>query len=397
MDNKNTKTVGSPDTKSKRLIIIFTAIFLGAVLLFGIVLGTVALIRNSRSYLSYKGVAIDGGVANYLAMMAKYEYMSALAASGVDCYDDDYFWQSEADDGRTYKEHLLAECDSYIKRVLVGSYFFDKNAKLTKEDKEKIDEAVKSVLGNFSDREAFDGAAKDSGFDFKDVKRAVKLIYKYNLAQTVIFGHEGEALKSGEFDAELDEFYSGYSYAKLLFIRTEDKFVKDPDSGKIELEKLDEVERELLFDKIERIRYLIGGKGGEVISEDTVDYYIGEFSSDEMNRTSGYYLSPTSSHTLKLNAVYPEVVSAVISAKEESYTEVETEYGVCFIYKTALPTRGYLYPSNDAFFTDFYDLAARRIYFNELVAYSKDVEVKDKYLTVDFVALPYDYRLTVRF
>ena len=397
METKYRKSASARSDGRVRLVIIFTAVFLGVVLLFGMTLGTVAIVRNSTSYLSYRGVSINKGVANYLAMMAKYNYMSALSASGTPSYDDEYFWQSESESGETYGALLQTECDAYIKSVLVGTYFFDKNAKLTSDDKQSIEDAVNAIVGNFADRDAFDTEAETRGFKLRDVRRAVEMIYKYTLAKTVIFGYDGEALKSGEFDSVLDEFYASYSYAKLLFIRTEDKYVTDPDTGRVDLVELDEVERELLNDKIARIRYLISGEGEEIMSENSFDYYINEFSSDEMNRKSGYYLSSASSHSRELNKVYPEVVRAVLSAKEETYTEVETQYGVCFIYKTSLPLRGYIYPSNDSFFTDFYSLAAGYIYSSEILSYSSDVKVKNAYLEIDFLNTYCDYRLAVRF
>ena len=397
MENIKEKEKGALADKNKRLIIIFTAIFLGVILLFGIIAGTIALVRSSGSYLSYRGSVIGEGVSNYLTMMAKYDYMRALLAAGVAASDTAVFWRSETDDGSTYGEVLRAECDAYLKRVLVGAYYFDNNAKLTNDDKKIIEDAVSGIVSNFADRREFDAVAKEYGFTLRDVKKGAELIYKYTLALNVIFGYEGESLKNGAFDDLLDEFYSGYTYVKLLFIRTSDKYVKDNDTGKIDLVELDEVERELVQDKIERIRYLMSGEGNEIISEETLDYYINEYSADEMNRSSGYYLSTTSSHTLKLNEAYPEVVEAALSAKEGKYYEIETDYGVCFMYRGDLPIRGYVYPSNEAFFGDFYSQAAAYIYLKELTKYSKDVKASDDYLGIDPVNVPYDYKLAIRF
>lgn len=396
MENNKVVKESALTDKNKRLIIIFIAAFLGVILLFGIIAGTIAIIRNSNAYLSYRGSIIDEGVANYLAMMAKYDYMRMLVASGIAAYDTVSFWRSEAAEGVTYAEGLRAECDAYIKRVLVGAYYFDNNSKLTKDDKKNIEDAVTALVGNFSDRREFDDMAKEHGFTLRDVKKGAELIYKYTIAKNVIFGYEGESLKSGAFDDLLDEFYSGYTYVKLLFIRTEDKHVKD-DAGRVDLVELDEVEKGFVQDKIERIRYLMSGEGDEIISEDTIDYYIAEFSSDEMNRASGYYLFSTSQHTLNLYEAYPEVVMAALSAKEGSYTEIKTNYGVCFVYKAKLPVRGYIYPSNDVFFGDFYSQAASYIYLKELAEYSKDVKVKDEYLDLDPVYISYDYKLAIRF
>ena len=67
------------------------------------------------------------------------------------------------------------------------------------------------------------------------------------------------------------------------------------------------------------------------------------------------------------------------------------------MYRGDLPIRGYVYPSNEAFFGDFYSQAAAYIYLKELTKYSEDVKVSDEYLEIDPVNVPYDYKLAIRF
>ena len=72
---------------SKKVFRIFTAVFLGLVLLTGLVLGTIAIIRNIRAVMVYKGVYLYKGEANYLTATYKKDFMSTLAKSGIKCTD----------------------------------------------------------------------------------------------------------------------------------------------------------------------------------------------------------------------------------------------------------------------------------------------------------------------
>ena len=108
---KNKKTCGalSSSERSKKVFLIFTAAFLGCVLLVGIVFGTVGIVKSSRAVMRYKNVYLNDGAASYLATSYKYDFMKMLGRSGVDCYDSEFFWESEAEDGKTYGDLLADE------------------------------------------------------------------------------------------------------------------------------------------------------------------------------------------------------------------------------------------------------------------------------------------------
>lgn len=396
---KNQKTVKNESAmpKNKRVIIILTAVFLGLVLLFGIVLGTIAIIRNVRAVMIYKGTIIDRGVANYLAMMGKYSFMTGLAARGIENSDDESFWSKISADGRTYGELLKEETELYMKKVLVGSYLFDRNATLTAIDEANINNAVEAVLYNFGGEDKLNKEAEKLGFDYSDIRKASEMIYKYLVAKDVIFGYDASTLKSGAFNAQCDEFFSTYTHAKLLFIRTEDKLVTNPDTGEVTSEALSDNEKADINSEIERIRYLISGDGDESMSKEEFVRRITLWSEkDSMNIVGGYYLAPTSEDTAKLREIYPEVVNAVYSLEMGEYAEVKTRWGVCFIYRDEPTAAAYALPSMDRFFTDFYTDAATYIYAEELTALSGDVKVKKKFYDIDIIALPYNFRLVVK-
>ena len=133
------------------------------------------------------------------------------------------------------------------------------------------------------------------------------------------------------------------------------------------------------------------------MSEDSFNGYISRWAKrDEMNVEGGYYLATTAYNTSQLKKVYPEVVEAVYSTPKGTYTEVETQWGVCFVYRDEPTPRAYVLPSMDRFFTDFYRDAANYLFHRELSAYSEEVKVDDTY-SEEYNNLPYNFNLVIRF
>ena len=249
---------GNKTGKSKKIFLIFTAIFLGLVLLLGIVLGTVSAIRDSRSVMSYKGIYLEEGVVNYLATSYKYTLMSTLRKLGINCTDTESFWQRKADATKTYADVLRENTDRYVKSVLVGSYMFDRNTKLSRSDKRVIENSISQVLEYKADGDVdkFNEISAPMGFDYDDFEKAAELMYKFEMAQTVIFGYEAAALQSGGFYAECDEYFEeNYSRVRLLIIRTDGELVTDPDTGKETLREYTSEEKAEALAKIEDIAF----------------------------------------------------------------------------------------------------------------------------------------------
>ena len=207
-NEKSREPLGS-EQKSKRLFVIATAAFLCLVLTVAIIFGAVGIVRGQRSVMRYKGIYLQDGVANYLAATYKYDFMSSLKRGGVDSYDSHYFWDSESTDGRTWGEVLTENTEKYLKRVIVGSYLFDRNTRLNKSDKEIIAKAIDEVIEYRADGsvEKFNEMAEEMGFTYRDFVKAAELIYKYEMAEAVSFGYDGSALKSGGFSAECNEYF----------------------------------------------------------------------------------------------------------------------------------------------------------------------------------------------
>lgn len=403
--NKKAKGVLSSSERSKKVFLIFTAAFLGCLLLVGIVFGTIGIVKNSRAVMRYKNVYLNDGVANYLATSYKYDFMKMLGRRGVDCYDSEFFWESEADDGKTYGDLLAESTEKYLSGVIVGSYLFDRNTRLTKEDKAVIKKAIDEVLEYRAggDVDTFNEMAKDKGFTYRDFKSAVEMLYKYEMAESVIFGYDGASLESGGFSLECEAYFeSAYSRVKLMFIRTDGEYATDPETGKQVYSEFDDATKAQIQKKIEHIRILIANAEGDILgeqmNEEAFDWYVqNDYPTGSINDTEGYYFSADSSYTKEFSADAPEVVRLALSMDVGQYAECEVDIGVCFIYKCEIETGAYGRIGLAHFFSDFYENASSYVYSASLDAYALGVNVKDKYDSYAIVSKPYNQELAVVF
>ena len=403
-NNEKSREPLSSEQKSKRLFIIATATFLCLVLTVGIIFGAVGIVKGQSSVMRYKGIYLQDGVANYLAATYKYDFMSALKRGGVDSYDSHYFWDSESTDGRTWGEVLAESTEQYLERVIVGSYLFDRNTRLNKSDKQVIEKAIDEVIEYRADGsvEKFNGMAEEMGFTYRDFVKAAELMYKYEMAEAVIFGYDGSALKSGGFSAECNEYFeSAYSRVMLLIIRTDGELVTDPVTGKEELSEYDETTRAKVEADIAEVRTLIYNWENDVfdrqMSEEAFAWYINEYSTGTVNDTEGYYFSAESSYSLEFAEDAPEVVKLALSTEIGHYTECELDIGVCFIYRRPLESGAYARISLSHFFEDFYVNASSYIYSKSVDAYLSAVTVSTKYNKSAVVTKPYNHELYVKF
>lgn len=385
--------------KSKKVFLIFTAIFLGVVLLAGIVIGTISAIKESRSVMSYKGIYMYEGVANYIAASYKYSFKATLTKLGINGADTESFWSRDAGGGKTLGDVLEENTDRYLKSVLVGSYMFDRNTKLTKNDKEVIENSISQVLEHKAsgDVDKFNELAAPMGFDFDDFERAAELLYKYEMAQTVIFGYDAAALETGLFNAQCDEYYKeNYSRVRLLVIRTDGEWATDPETGKEVLDEYDEAEKAEALAKIQDIREKIAD--GRMNETAFIWHIQNEYPTDQVNDEKGYYFSASSAYSQNFAAEGAlAVVRLALSSDVGEYSECELDIGTCFIYKCELEEGAYASYVLERFFEDFYINAAPTIYADSLVEYFSDVKARDKYDSGAVITLPYNYQLGISF
>ena len=403
-NNTKSKPLGVSAQKSRRVLVIFSAAFLACILIAGIIFGAIGISRRNSSVMSYKGIYLKDGVANYLIATYKYDFMSALTRSGIECYDSAHFWQSETEDGSTWAQVLEENTEDYLKRVIVGSYLFDKSTRLTSSDKAVIEKAIAEVLDYRADGSVarFNEIGETMGFTYRDFEKAAELMYKSEMAEAVIFGYDGSSLENGQFSEECDAYFeSAYSHVKLLIIRTDGELVTDPDTGKQVLSEYDEATRANVEADIARVRELIYNHNNDVeadqMSEDAFDWYINKYKTGTVNDTEGYYFSASSSYSLEFATDAPEVVKLSLSTKIGYYAECELDIGVCFIYRYALEDGAYTRISLEHFFEDFYVHASSYVYTESVNVFLPEISVSERYDASKVVDAPYNHELSVKF
>ncbi|MBR2342938.1 MAG: hypothetical protein IKA64_01635 [Clostridia bacterium] len=385
--------------------VIIAAVIIGLALLFGIVFGTVAIVRSATSLVLYKNVGLDGGVVNYLASTYKQDYLTYLRRDlGItEAADTAEFWSTKSTLGEgSFGEAMTEFVSEKIKRVAVGAYLFDRYSRLTKAERDMIDAAAADVLAREGASErAFNEAAAKYGFKYDDMRRAARLIYKMNTALSVIFGEGGYNLAGGGYTAELEEFLASYSRVKLLYISTE-KGYKRNDKGEYEEYSLSAEEREAALGQIAEVRELIAavGTGDRQMSSVMFDSLIDEHPFNLSYDDTGFYLSPASAYTEGFATAedgrYASVVSTALSLSVGEFGEADIPGGVCFIYRIENETGAYVYSLYSDFFDDFYADAAEYLYDKALSESISGVKIKKKFREIDFYSIPCNWSLAVK-
>ena len=389
--------------KSKKIFLIFTAAFLGCVLAVGIVLGAVTVVKSSGSVMKYKGVYLKEGVANYISASYKHSFINALREEKIDVVDDESFWQSEAYSGKTYGELLTEGTEAYLMRVIIGAYLFDRNSRYTKSDKAIVERAIGEVLDFRAEGSVarFDEIGSEMGFDFDDFERAAVLLYKYEKAEELIFGEEGETLASGSFSAECNEYYkNSYSKVRIMIIRTDGVWEYDEETKKNVFRGYSDVEKERTEAAIVDIREKIADGR---MNEDAFIWHIeNDYPTNTPNDTDGYYFSSGSSYTAQFMEEGAEdgadkIVETALSIGVGEYGECELEIGTAFIYKCALDDGAYADIGVSRFFEDFYKLAKSYVYASSTEVFFSDVKLMKKYVNTNVLTQPRNALLNISF
>ena len=389
-------------TKFNKILLIFVCAFVSLAIIFGGVLGIIMGVKNARAAVRYNGLTMEPEVASFFASYYKSYYMSLLASSGNENVSDTlYFWNSESEEGATYGELLSKNTDLYIKQIMVAVYLFDSYNTLTDAEKETINSVVNDILiykANGS-IEAFNSATERYGFSYDSFIDAATMMYKSVAVKSALYGHDGSNI--AVLPELCEEYLKEYSHVKMLFIRTEDEFLLDEEGNRVSGEEgdvmrpLTEKEREEREAAIADIREYIAAaeNGGDIqMSPELFDSYLKKYdNADNLRHTSGYYLHSSSKYTSGFaSAISVNVVKAALAAEVNSYTEVEWEHGVCFIYKYEPATSAYASSAIDIYFEDFYANASDHFFKKTLDELVPEVEFTEKYLAIDPIYIPYN-------
>ena len=402
--------------RTKKIVIIFVSAFLSAVLLLGIILGSVAIARNASYAVKLESVGMTEGVVNYFVTEFKAEYIKTLNQSGTVVTDNEAFWNSPYLSGNvstsTKGDYLKLYVENSIKSLISANLIFDKYSKLSKDDKNNIAIAVNEILTYRAggSKEQFDANAEQYGFDYKDFKKGIEMLYKANVAASRVFGSDGANVRS--FPEFCDEFFTGsdkltgYTRAKIVFVRTQDTFVyndkgerEKDEKGNDKLRDLTEEEREEREGYIQLLESCIKGFEDGSVSKDLFDEVAQKVYKYKDNLTEeylDYYLYSGSSFTEEFSKEFPEVIKKAFSlgvgevgAVEYGSTVAEDEetsfVGRVYIYRVATDEGAYKRTDKVGFFEDFNIRAASALYSRMLNESSAEVELRKKWERIDII------------
>ena len=363
---------------TKKILPIVLCARLALLIVFGIVIGTVAIVNEARAVVSYNGIRIDRGVANYLVAGFKAQY------------------SGDAD-------KLAESAEEYVRRIAVAAYLFDRVTKLTKDEKAWIEENAREVLeykaeGNKS---TFNESAKAMGFDYLDFISASELIYKASHALSAIYGANGSHLSYSDNAAIAEKYFTeNYSHAKILFVRTQDKLVYDTEGnlvlnedGSLKTYPMDEEEMAAVAADVAEISQYIenanAGKGVEM-TLDLFNSYYQKYNEEPDYAEGGYYFSDTSAFSAYFagEGGYPNLVNKVLSMNVGEWGSSTDGSITCFIYKYAPISPDYAASDMSRFFSDFYSDAAEQLFMESVDSLMGDVKVKDGYREISVADIP---------
>ena len=380
----------------KKFLITFVCIFLSIVILTAIIVGVVGIVNDRNAVVKYDGVSLTEAELNYFVSYCKYDILK----NNKNYSDTPEFWDSKTAYGTKYSEILAYSTEKYIRELVIMNYIFDKYSRLTSEDKRIIDEAVDEVY-NFwmgSDKDKFNQQSELNGFTYSDYHGIVTKIYKYSKAYQAFSLANGERITNDE--TLCNEYYSQYSKVKLLFINTEKDYKYD-ENGKrvvennkyvyVDVSPEEKAKREadiaLIRDAIK-----LSGSGSEfAITEEMMSNYIEKYPSPYGAKDkNGFYLHKNASYTSWFASDSDSmIVNEARFMEVGSYREVETDNGVCFVYRMPIDVtdKAFLDTSSDSCFLDFYKGVIYNEFEKTVLELSDGVEIREAYSNIDLTKI----------
>ena len=388
---------------TKKLIPIIVAAMLALIVLFGAVLGIIALVREVNAVVSYNGVTLTEGVTAYLASTFKQSYLLHLNREGYDAMDTEVFWESEDMDGVVFGDSLYRECETYIRNITAAAYLFDLYGSLSSEAKEEINKGVAEVLDYKADGSVkkFNEMSKDMGFTYSDFVAASEIVYKAEHAAEVIYGADGSLVASDVGFCE--QYLAEYAHVRLLYIRHNDAFVLDEDGNRIVEDGRDKLEAlssdqkakrqadiAALIEAIDNIALGLDGQMSEIYFNSQYETY----NDDPDNAAGGYYFSANSAYALGFAEMYYDVVKSALDMKVGGFDYVDVDEDgddivdlTVFIYRFDPTPYAYASSAYAHFFEDFYINAASYHFDKLLEELTPSVNIKESYSNVDVLSL----------
>ena len=395
-------------TKKSRFLTSFICIFVGVVLVFGIVMGVIIAINNSHAVVRSGSLTMEEGVVNYFASTFKITYIAGLKSSGVKgVKDDPDFWAATSDDGNTtWGDRLRAEFREYLSELMAANTIYNSRFSLDGGDRRIIEDTISDILKwrADGDKSKFNSLSEPFGFDYDDLTVAAEMEYKAEQSRILIYGADGTNLLT-----ELaEEFLKKYSRVSLAFIRTDYKPVTDEITGEVSYEELLSYEIAEREEKISEIKSYVDNKNaannGEWMTKTIFDEIMSSYEGDG---SIDYYFHEQAESTKIFAEDLSEIVERAYQMKPSEYDYVECSIpadeergyvgfkAACFIYKSEPAAGAYLDRDNE-FLSDFYSIASDYYYSESIKEFSRDVEFTPLYDSViDPVLIPVNNKLKI--
>ena len=399
----------SAGAEKQRFLLIFVCVFVSAVLLVGIIFGTIFAVRAANSAVEYNGVRMNKTVANYFASYAKSYYMAHELSDVDGALDTPQFWSTLQTEDKTYGDGMREYVENYLASIVVGCYLYDSVKRLDSSAKAEIKNIAEQRLLYIADgdKRVFNGKVEQYGFDYDAFYTATEMAYKSSMAMHLLYGVGGSGLES---DTELcDEYYNlMYRRVHLLFIRTERDFRLDSDGKRILDDNGDErlfvlttAEREARRNDIaaidEAIANLESGNDDNQMSEISFGVYLKKYAAANLGLDpNGEYYAANSDYANRAYGELPTVVTTALEMSPGEYRKVEIEdLGVCYLYCDSLAPGAYRDTDEYGPFSDFYTRLASFKYGEDIDALIENVDFNKRFYEINLINLPCNGTYTI--
>nr|MBE6545265.1 hypothetical protein [Oscillospiraceae bacterium] len=359
-----------------RFLTIFVCVFIAVVLVAGGSLGIAVGIKNARAAVKYGNVTLDEGTVRYFASYYKMLYIRSLRIAGIDASDKADFWDSAADDGRTYGQHFEDSLREYLASLVAAADIYLTYSGYTADDKLRVAETAEEILQYKADGsvDQFNETAVKYGFDYNDFLNAAALMYKARFAETVIYGADGKNLMN--YPELCAEYLESYSHVSLLFVRLDD-----------DMTEAVREEKQTVIDTLTAAIEAKNNGGDHQITATMFNQYLEDSDGDPVMYEKGYYFHQNAEKTAEFAEEFPEIVSASLDMEIGEYRRVECSIGYCFIYKYEQDAKAYEDEDN-IFLSDFLSDGSLYHYEKVLASLSPEVIFNDRYSEIDVLEIP---------
>ncbi|GEM_PF-3208551 len=376
-----------------KVLWIAMALVLSLSVIFVSVFGIVYSSRKKNAFAIYGSATIGEAVYRYITYEMQTNIVN-LYTQNVGVPFDSLSELSEYEDesGKTYEEIYRDLIDARIRSLAVCAHLFDSY------DYTVDDDAIESALNTFLTYKTEDGKEKtlnaalaDYGLSYDDLKTVATLLYKEQNIEKELYGENGEKLKNNQDTVSLLSSFvtAKYHGVKLLYIRTEDRFLVEEDGTVDTSSDPVALTTSEIVDRQADIQTLDAAITGGTVTADALNTLIAKYKNDG-NVADAYYYHPQADFTLEQYEGLPEVVTAALDVLPGETRKVSYDGGYCYVYGLSVPEDAYLTATNSACFSDFYALCADYLFTNAVEGLAPDVTFTEKCRDFDVFSLPYD-------